>query len=125
MNFDPGSATAQSFDCIGSCIDPGTGNGAYSSLSACQAVCNPSGLEEEKSSISIYPNPTNGVFVIELDAATEKYDITVYNVLGQTVLSTITNTMVTTIDLSRFDKGIYTVELKDKNSVYIEKVIVE
>tara|TARA_B100001250_G_C19725220_1_gene755753 strand:- start:197 stop:1336 length:1140 start_codon:yes stop_codon:yes gene_type:complete len=125
MNFDPGSASAQTFNCIGtSCIDPGTGSGQYSTLAACESVCNPSGLDEAQSNISIYPNPNNGVFVIEL-GVTEKYDVTVYNVLGQTVLSTFTNTMLTTIDLSSFDKGIYTVELKDKNVAYIEKVIVE
>jgi hypothetical protein len=33
--------------------------------------------------------------------------------------------MITTIDLSSFDKGIYTVELKDKQSINIKKVIVE
>ena len=48
-----------------------------------------------------------------------------HDVLGQIVLSTYTNTMLTTIDLSSFDKGIYTVELKDANVTYIEKVIVE
>ena len=71
-----------------------------------------------------YPNPTNGIFIIELGEVA-KYDVTVNNVLGQTVLSTITNGMNTTIDLSAFDKGIYTVELKDANAIYTEKVIVE
>ena len=33
--------------------------------------------------------------------------------------------MTTSIDLSSFDKGIYTVELKDKNNIYTDKVIVE
>jgi hypothetical protein len=125
MNFDPNSATAQSFDCVGTnCIDPGTGNGIYPSFSACQTACVQTGLDEEKSSISIYPNPSNGIFVIELDVIS-KYDVTVYNVLGQTVLSTSTNTMITAIDLSSFDKGIYTVELKDEEAIYTEKVIVE
>ena len=71
-----------------------------------------------------YPNPTNGIFIIELGEVA-KYDVTVNNVLGQTVLSTITNGMNTTIDLSAFDKGIYTVELKDENEIYTEKLIVE
>ena len=71
-----------------------------------------------------YPNPTNGIFIIELGEVA-KYDVTVNNVLGQTVLSTVTNGINTTIDLSAFDKGIYTVELKDANSIYTEKVIVE
>ena len=33
--------------------------------------------------------------------------------------------MSITIDLSSFDKGVYTVELKDKNAIYTEKVIVK
>ena len=125
MNFDPASATVQTFDCNGvSCIDPGNGNGAYSSLSACQANCPPSSIGDKESKISIYPNPSNGVFVIELDKALN-HDVMVYNVLGQTVLSTFTNTMLTTIDLSSFDKGVYTIEIKDRNVTYIEKVILE
>ena len=70
---------------------------------------------------------TNGIFYISLDE-TVKYDVTVYNVLGQIVHSgVITNTMDgdTEIDLSFCDKGIYTVELKDNTAVYTEKIIVE
>jgi hypothetical protein len=33
--------------------------------------------------------------------------------------------MNTNIDLSSFDKGIYTVELKDEIEIYTEKIIVE
>ena len=85
----------------------------------------PSGVVDSKQSIfNVYPNPSNGVFVIELEK-TAKYDVRVYNVLGQTVYTTSTNAMNTTIDLSSFDKGIYTVELKDENTIYTEKVIVE
>ena len=57
----------------------------------------------KQSIFNVYPNPTNGVFTIELDA-TEKHDITVNNALGQTVISTTTNGMNTTIDLSNFVK---------------------
>ena len=74
---------------------------------------------------NVYPNPSNGVFAIEL-AETAKYDVTINNVLGQTVFSATTNEMNTTIDLSNFDKGVYTIKLKsDKNKTYTEKVIVE
>ena len=73
---------------------------------------------------NVYPNPSTGEFVIALDA-TAKYDVTITNVLGQTVYATSTNTMETTIDLSNFDKGVYTVELKNNDSVFTEQVIVE
>ncbi len=73
---------------------------------------------------NVYPNPSNGEFVIALDA-TAKYDVTVNNVLGQTVYATTTNTMETTINISNFDKGVYTVELRNNDATYTEKVIVE
>ena len=71
-----------------------------------------------------FPNPTNGIFTIELEAD-KKYDVTVNNVLGQTVISTTTSGMNTTIDLSNFGKGVYTVELNNNSSAYVEKIIVE
>jgi len=78
----------------------------------------------EKSIFSVFPNPTSGDFVVQLDKAKE-YDLAVYNVLGQTVLSKSINAMSTKINLSMFDKGIYTVELKDGDAIYNEKVLVE
>jgi len=71
-----------------------------------------------------YPNPTNGIFTIKLGEVAN-YNVTVNNVLGQTVFSNTTNGMNTIIDLSSFDKGIYTVELKNENAIYTEKIIVE
>jgi hypothetical protein len=76
------------------------------------------------SQFNVYPNPSNGVFTIELDG-NAKYDVTVNNVLGQTVYATSITTMNTTIDLSSYEKGIYTIELKNNTSTYTEKVIVE
>ena len=64
-------------------------------------------LELEKNIFNIFPNPTNGVFIIELDIA-KKYDLNIHNVLGQSVYSRTTNSTYTKIDLSSFDKGIYT-----------------
>jgi hypothetical protein len=71
-----------------------------------------------------FPNPTNGIFTIELES-NAKYDVTVNNVIGQTVISTTTNGKNTTVDLSSFDKGVYTVELKNNSETFTEKVIVE
>ena len=64
------------------------------------------------------------MFVIELEE-NSKYDVTVIDILGKTVYTSSINNMNTTIDLSGLDKGVYTVELKDENSKYTEKLIVE
>ena len=71
-----------------------------------------------------YPNTSNGVFTIELIEAAN-YDLVVSNVLGQIVFSKTVNGMSNSIDLSSFDKGIYTIELKNDNVIYTEKIIVE
>lgn len=84
-----------------------------------------SSIYDKKQTIfNIYPNPTNGVFSIQLDVA-KKYDVQVYNVLGQIVYTTYTNDLNNMIDLSNFDKGVYTIELKENNLKYIEKIIIE
>ena len=73
---------------------------------------------------NIYPNPTNGKFSIKLDVDI-KYDIVVKNTLGQTVLITDIDGVSTIINLSDFDKGVYTIELRNSDKTYIEKVIVD
>ncbi len=84
-----------------------------------------SAISDKKQTIfNVYPNPTNGVFSIQLDVA-KKYDVQVYNVLGQVVYTSHTTSLSNIIDLSNFDKGVYTIELKEDNTTYTEKVIVE
>ncbi|MBC8510521.1 MAG: T9SS type A sorting domain-containing protein [Cryomorphaceae bacterium] len=86
---------------------------------------NPNAISDVNQTVfTTYPNPTNGIFTIKLGEVAN-YDVTVNNVLGQTVFSNTTKGMNTIIDLSSFDKGIYTVELKDENAIYTEKIIVE
>ena len=88
-------------------------------------IAPPSGVNNIKQSqFNLYPNPTNGIFVIELEE-NSKYEVTVIDILGKTVYTSSINDMNTTIDLSGFEKGVYTVELKDENSKYTEKLIVE
>ena len=78
----------------------------------------------KQNTFKVFPNPTNGLLNIEL-GNTEKYMVSIYNVLGQVVLSESINTISAVIDLSSFDKGVYTIEVKDKEVVYTEKIIFE
>jgi len=88
------------------------------------ASVTPAGLENLKSNISIYPNPSNGIFAIELDITSE-YDVTVYNALGQRVHEFSSNSMIMQVDLSSFDKGMYTLEIEAENITYCENIIIE
>ena len=76
-----------------------------------------------KSVFSIYPNPSNGLVYIDLDV-TKEYDVFVYNALGQLVLETAINNNAN-IDLSSFDKGIYTVKLVNDSETYSQKFVIE
>jgi len=59
-------APTPSWDCVnGNCIDPGTGNGTYSTLSACQLGCAPTPVICGGSPISGSGN--NGAYNVEVD----------------------------------------------------------
>ena len=78
----------------------------------------------KSSRFNLYPNPTNGFITIELDEAS-KYELSIVNVLGQTVYTNSIFKINTRVDLSSFEIGVYTIELSDGNNIYSEKLIVE
>jgi uncharacterized delta-60 repeat protein len=68
-----------------------------------------------------YPNPTTGMLTIEAPILIN--EISVYNTLGQLVLSRKVNTVHADIDLSGYNGGIYTIRVMSDNSVNILKVL--
>jgi hypothetical protein len=68
--------------------------------------------------ISVYPNPNNGVFVIDMNFEGNK-TIEVYNISGQLILSKYINTLNQEINLIDYAKGIYYVKVS--NGAGIEK----
>lgn len=84
----------------------------------------PSSVNNVESSFNIYPNPTKGDLVIELDEALDA-ELTINNVLGQVVYTEQVNSSVISLDLSSYEKGVYTIELKNENTTITEKVVVE
>ena len=78
---------------------------------------------EYTSTITLFPNPTEGVFQIKgLDVAKE-YFVTIINPVGQE----ISPSMITTqyIDLSNQSKGLYFVQIRDKNKFSTLKLLLE
>ncbi len=68
-----------------------------------------------------YPNPSNGVFNVNL-AKNETTTFKVYNSLGQMVYQNISNDIVNTIDLSQFVKGLYLLEVSNGKTVKTKKL---
>tara|TARA_R110000782_G_scaffold5853_3_gene20254 strand:- start:47837 stop:49099 length:1263 start_codon:yes stop_codon:yes gene_type:complete len=72
--------------------------------------------------ISIYPNPTNGIFSIEADNM-ESIEIT--SITGEIVKELVINNNITTIDLTSFSSGIYFAKIVTNKGSVIKKIVLE
>ena len=119
------SFTPVTYDCIEDvCIDPGTGTGTYTSLSACQATCNSVSVEENSKKIQlIYPNPsTDKIYISNLKEANTL--VKIYDINSRLVLeSNVSNKEY--IDISKISKGIYQIKFEGSDWNEMRKLIKE
>ena len=114
-----------SWDCIspGNCQDPGTGNGTYTSLSACQAACLVNAINEEISNLLIYPNPaTDNIYISNIKE--RSVIVKIYDVSGRLVLETKASDKEH-INISTLAKGMYQIKFKGKDGSETRKLIKE
>jgi len=90
-----------------------------------------SGIEENglASSLSVYPNPTNGKFTVSI-ANAEATDMTVelVNISGQVVYRNEVKAVYSyneDIDASDFAKGVYYLKVNNGEEVQVEKIVVQ
>jgi hypothetical protein len=75
----------------------------------------------------IYPNPTTGVFVLEIDQIREQANVTVTDISGkviQTRAIKADGAKTATFDMSSYAKGVYLVQVVDGAFVYRDKIVV-
>ena len=86
-------------------------------------------LEMFDGTLSIYPNPSKGIFNLDLlNVKDGEYTITVDNLLGQEVYSesrNVINSSSKTIDLSNLTKGVYMVNINNSETSIDRKIIIE
>ena len=85
------------------------------------------GIEDKNYNLNfnIFPNPVNDKFIIE-NLYNTPYDLVIHNLIGQKVYSD--NNIIdyeNTIDLSKFNTGIYTITISDNESIFTQKLVVE
>ena len=79
---------------------------------------------------TVYPNPTNGAVSITLETLTETADLQlkVYSLIGQEVhtesISAFNGVKRFSLDLTRFPKGIYMVEISDGERSRMKRISV-
>ena len=91
------------------------------SVNACLGVHENTG---NTSFISIFPNPNNGIFTIELTNSTETSSIEVYNILGSKIKGQKLNSEKTEINLQDQTNGVYFIYLIENNKkVNVSKIV--
>lgn len=75
--------------------------------------------------ISVYPSVSNGTFTFQNDAMQNgNYELVIYNLAGEIVLSKTINSKVETLNLN-VPSGLYFVNFKTGNSTTVRKIIVQ
>ncbi len=98
-------------------------NGCIANSSVSIVVNTCTGVKEiDQNSISIYPNPTNGLFTIELNSTAQ---IIITNSLGEVLINSKLNSGLQNLDLQNKINGIYFIRLIQNNKQEVYKLIKE
>ena len=77
-----------------------------------------------KEYFSVYPNPTNGNFIIDLSSLKEEnVVVTIIDAQGRTVFEKTTNEKTILVNISHYAHGIYLVKVQTGNSIMIKKIV--
>lgn len=70
----------------------------------------------------VYPNPTDGVFTLEL-ADKNKYQVTITDMSGKTLKRQLINKKITKIDISSFSDGMYLLKIDNGKKQTVTKIV--
>jgi len=76
------------------------------------------------SNVSVYPNPSAGVFTVEYDGNVSNVQLSILDLNGKVVYSETMNTNKTNIELNTIANGVYTVVLVSNDTVSTTKMVV-
>ncbi len=103
----------------------GTTNGCSNTFTLTQAVSPCTGIQSltnGTSLISVYPNPSNGIYIIETESATT---INVVDVLGKVVYSQKLQDGKHAINLSNLNNGLYILKAENNGQIKTVRLIKE
>lgn len=123
-SFDPAVSGAGTFTIT---YDYTDGNGCSATDSQTVSVSLCTGIAEiNNSSVSVYPNPAKDQIQVSMSASLVNHaTIEMYDAIGKLVVSEKVNNTITTISLSHFANGMYTIRVVSESKQSIIKVIKE
>ncbi len=79
-----------------------------------------------KTDFNIFPNPTTNMLTIQfVEIYDEELEINLLNPFGRIIKQQKSNLQTTVFDLSKLEKGVYFIQLKQGNKTIIRKVVVQ
>lgn len=78
-------------------------------------------IEEEEMGALIYPNPSNGMVNIRYEGLILSYQL--YDMSGKLILSDQNTDQNVQIDMGRFERGVYSIQLQTNNGLINAKII--
>lgn len=84
----------------------------------------PTSIEKEAQGLKIYPNPANDHFLISSEMTLNDAELTIFKLDGQKLYQSIWRGKSQKINVADLSPGIYLIEIKSKENVFREKLIV-
>jgi len=86
-------------------------------------------VADRLNSITIYPNPSTGLFTISIASELkENYNVTVRDIKGQKVYEenvTVNGAYKKDVDFTGFAKGVYFMQIQSETNSYVEKLVIQ
>jgi hypothetical protein len=109
------------------CIDPGTGEGEFSTLADCEANCVTDIAFWNTIDVQLMPNPAKDNFSVELNASSQNVSISVYSITGQLVntfdYGKLDGKQTIPVNISSLLAGVYTIKVQLNNEISTHKLI--
>jgi len=74
------------------------------------------------SEVSIYPNPTQGEFIIETGFISDNMEIKIRDAQGRVIKQIKPQSKNTNVDISDYSSGVYFIEIKNNNESVVHKI---
>lgn len=100
-------------------------NGCSGSASLTLTVDGCLGIEELEASISVYPNPTNGLVTIQFDQFQGDYQMELIDAFGKVIEHKQLTSNETMIDLSNYATGVYTIKIASDEFTVLKRLVKE
>lgn len=82
----------------------------------------------QEGKLTVYPNPANGIITLQTNYKIKNVELRIENIFGQLVYLQKINTggnLNETIDLSKYPKGLYFVQINTANASDVRKIVLE